>query len=158
MTTTEKFERFNGILEGEGIRASLAYLLGLTDYRFISIFRFDGNKVRSVVHHDIDTPDVLETAEEDIDSTYCCYVRDTRGIFTTANALLDDRLGDHTKRATLSAYCGFPVMDPAGHVEGTLCHYDVVPRNPGQIDMELMLLVCSTLQRSGKIPAYPAAK
>lgn len=69
MTMTEKFERFNGILDGEGIRASLVYLQGLTDYRFISIFRFDGNTVRSVVHHDIDAPDVLETAEESIDST-----------------------------------------------------------------------------------------
>lgn len=157
MTTTEKFEKFNGILDGEGIRASLVYLLGLTDYRFISIFRFDANKVRSVVHYDVEAPQVLETAEEAIDSTYCCYVRDTQGLFTTANAFLDDRLGDHAKRATLPAYCGFPVMDPDGRVEGTLCHYDVVPRDPGQIDMELMLLVCSALQRGGKIPAYPAS-
>ena len=156
MTTTEKFEKFNGILDGEGIRASLVYLLGLTDYRFISIFRFDGDKVRSVVHYDVDAPQVLATEEEAIDSTYCCYVRDTQGLFTTANAFLDDRLGDHAKRPTLSAYCGYPVMDSEGRVEGTLCHYDVVPRDPGQIDMELMLLVCSAIQQRGKIPAYPA--
>lgn len=49
-------------------------------------------------------------------------------------------------------------MDPAGHIYGTLCHYDVVPRDPGQIDMELMLLVCSALQQGGKIPAYFASK
>ena len=60
--------------------------------------------------------------------------------------------------ATLPAYCGFPVMDPENHVEGTLCHYDVVACDPGQIDMQLMLLVCSALQRGGKIPAYPATK
>ena len=157
MTTTEKFEQFHGILAGEGIRASLAYLVGLTDYRFISIFRFDGNKVRSVVHYDINAPHVLATQEETIDSTYCCYVRDNQGLFTTANALLDERLGSHAKRAMLSAYCGYPVMDSEGRVEGTLCHYDVVPRDPGQIDMELMLLVCSALQQGGKIPAYPAS-
>lgn len=84
----------------------------------------------------------------------------TQGLFTTANAFLDDRLGDHVKSATLSAYCGhcgYPVMDSEGRVEGTLCHYDVVPRDPEKIDMELMLRVCSALQQGGKIPAYPAS-
>ena len=36
-------------------------------------------------------------------------------------------------------------MTPEGEILGTLCYYDQVPRDPAQLDLELMLRVASSL-------------
>ena len=38
-TTDQAFKRFSDTFDAEGLRAALAYLLRLTDFRFIAIFR-----------------------------------------------------------------------------------------------------------------------
>jgi hypothetical protein len=48
-----------------------------------------------------------------------------------------------------------PLMDSAGTLLGTLCHYDLVPRDPKQVDLELMLNVASFLTLGGHVPPYP---
>ena len=151
----ETFARFAATLEAAGLRAALAYLLGLTDYRFIAIFCFDGDKANAAVYVDRDNPDVLGVDEAPASATYCCYVRDSRGVFSTANAMSDPRLIDHAEREVVMSYCGVPVMTPEGEILGTLCHYDVVPRDPDQVDLMLILQVASLLGRSGLVPPYP---
>jgi hypothetical protein len=47
-------------------------------------------------------------------------------------------------------------MDSEGTLLGTLCHYDLVPRDPSTIDLELMLQVASTLARRDLVPPYPS--
>ena len=149
------FARFAEILEREGPRPALAWLLLRSDYRFIGIFRFEGGKATAAVHYDRENPEVLRCAEVPDTATYCCYVRDSRGAFVTANALTDARLDDHPARESVLAYCGVPVMDPEGVLLGTLCHYDLVPRDPEQLDLPLLLQVTSTLARGGHVPPYP---
>ena len=153
----ETFVRFAATLEASGLRAALTYLLGLTDYRFIAIFRFDGDKANAAVYVDCDNPDVLGVDEAPASATYCCYVRDSRGVFSTANAMSDPRLIDHAEREVVMSYCGVPVMTPEGEILGTLCHYDVVPRDPNQVDLMLVLQVASLLGRRGLVPPYPQA-
>ena len=46
-------------------------------------------------------------------------------------------------------------MDASGEILGTLCHYDLVPRNPEQIDLELIIQVASALAQGGHVPPYP---
>ncbi len=104
---------------------------------------------------DRENPEVQHLDEVPADATYCCYVRDSGGAFTTANALLDERLKGHAAQATVLSYCGVPVMDSAGTLIGTLCHYDLVPRDPAQIDMALMLRVASELAYGQHVPPYP---
>ena len=58
-------------------------------------------------------------------------------------------------RDTVPSYCGIPIVDPEGELIGTLCHYDLVPRDPESLDLELLLQVSSALARSGLIPPYP---
>lgn len=154
-STDEAFARFSSTLQASGVRAALAGLLGLTDYRFIGIFRFDGDRANAAVFFDRENPEVQHLDEVPADSTYCCYVRDSGGAFTTANALLDERLKGHAAQATVLSYCGVPVMDSAGTLIGTLCHYDLVPRDPAQIDMALMLRVASELAYGQHVPPYP---
>lgn len=149
------FNRFEAVLAETGVRDSLAYLLTLTDYRFIGIFRFLNGMASAAVHFDRENPSVLRAQEVPDTATYCCYVRDSKGAFMTVHAMLDPRTEGHPAREAVPAYCGVPVMDPDGNVLGTLCHYDLVPRDPAQVDLQLMLEVASTLARGGHVPPYP---
>ena len=153
--TQESFEIFADVLHGQGVRKSLAYLVGLTDYRFIGIWRFLGGRANAAVHYDRENPAILHAEEVPDTATYCCYVRNSKGVFMTAHALLDPRTACHPAREAVPAYCGVPIMDASGEILGTLCHYDLVPRNPEQIDLELIIQVASALAQGGHVPPYP---
>ncbi len=154
LSSDEAFDNFSLALQQRGVRDALKVLVELTDYRFISIFRFSDGKAKSVVHVDRHDLSQMQTDEVADTATYCCYVRDTGGNFTTADALIDPRTADHPAREVVRAYCGIPVMTPEGELLGTLCHYDTEPRLAGQIDLELMLRVSSALAYGNHIPAY----
>lgn len=158
INTVRDFEQFQDILHARGVRDALAYLVGLTDYRFIGIWRFQDGKADAAVHFDKENPDALRAQEVADNATYCCYVRDSKGAFKTAHALLDPRTEGHPAREAVPTYCGVPVMDSSGVLLGTLCHYDLVPRDPEQIDLELMFAVASALAQGGHVPPYPAAQ
>jgi GAF domain-containing protein len=153
--TRQAFQHFEHTLDTRGVRAALAYIVSQSDYRFISVFQFRDDKAMAALHFDREHPEQLRSPEVPDTATYCCYVRDSRGVFTTANAMLDARLADHVSRANVLAYCGVPVMDAEGQLLGTLCHYDVVPRNPEQLDLALLIEVASALARGGHVPPYP---
>jgi GAF domain-containing protein len=156
-STADAYASFDSILSQSGARAALAYVSSLSDYRFIGIFRFRDTRATSVIHFDREQPEVLQAAEVPETATYCCFVRDSRGSFTTVDALADPRLTDHAARDAVRAYCGIPVIDAEGNLLGTLCHYDVVPRDAEQLDLELLVQVASTLAQGGHVPPYPAA-
>ncbi len=149
------FDEFSRTLSSSGLRPALAYLLSLTDYRFIAIFRFENGKANAAVYVDRENPEVLGVAEVPEQATYCCFVRDSGGVFMTADSMQDPRVEGHVARAAVRAYCGVPVMDAEGAMMGTLCHYDVVPRDPKQIDLELMVQVASALAYGDHVPPYP---
>lgn len=153
----QAFEAFVETLHTDSLRLALATLLQRTDYRFIGLWRFQDGKANAVVHFDRKNPEILRVDEIPDDATYCCYVRDSHQPFTTADARTDARLAQHPARDDVLTYCGVPVMDSAGHVLATLCHYDVVPRDPAQVDLELMLNVAGFLALEGRVPPYPDA-
>lgn len=149
------FADFVVSLKADGLRASLASLLHLTDYRFIGIWRFEDGKANAVVHYDRENPEQTTAEEVPDTATYCCFVRESGMPFKTPNALLDERTARHPARDKVLTYCGVPVMDSWGNILGTLCHYDVVPRDPEQVNVELMLRVASYLALGGHVPPYP---
>jgi len=153
--TAVAFSVFSRLLETDGLRAAMYSLLRLTDHRFISIFRFQDGMATSAVH--VDREDLTDTQAGDVPdtATYCCYVRDSQGAFATADAMLDPRTVNHAAREAVRSYCGIPILDPAGGLIGTLCHYDFAPRDAGQLDLELMLQAASAIERSGLVPPYP---
>ena len=153
--TRASFKKFKEALDTDGLRTGLAFLLGLTDYRFIGIWRFNAGHANAAVHFDRENPAVLHAQEVPDSATYCCYVRDSNGVFMTAHAMLDPNTEGHPARDAVQAYCGVPVMDPEGNLLGTLCHYDLVPRDPDQVDIDLMLEVASTLASGNHVPPYP---
>lgn len=147
----EAFARFSATLVASNLRNALAYLLSLTTYRFIAIFTFQDGLARAAIYYDKENPQDDYTRQAIDSSTYCCYVRDSQGVFMTANAMLDARTTDHPQREIIPAYCGIPILDAEGVILGTLCHYDVVPRDPEQIDLPLMLSVASALARGNHV-------
>lgn len=154
-STTYKFSRFSATLNSSGLRVALAELLLQTDYRFIAIFRFNGERATSVAFFDRENPDILETPEVSVNATYCCIARDSRGAFVTGDSLQDLRLLEHAARERVRSYCGIPILNAEGGILGTLCHYDRVPRDPSQIDLSLMLEIASALAYGNHVPPYP---
>ncbi len=155
--TGDTFRAFEASLRDRGMRAALASLLLRTDYRFIAIFRFQDGRAAAAAFFDREAPEQLTAEEVPDTATYCCFVRDGNGSFTTVDALVDPRLAAHPAREAVRAYCGVPIIDAEGQLLGTLCHYDTVPRDPSQIDLELMVLVAGLLAQGGHVPPYPTA-
>jgi GAF domain-containing protein len=153
--TRQDFARFAVTMSTDGLREALAGLLKRTDYRFIGIWRFENGKANAAVHYDREHPEVLTATEVPDTATYCCFVRESEAPFMTPNALIDARLAAHPAREQVLSYCGVPLMDSSGTLLGTLCHYDLVPRDPEQVDLELMLNVASYLTLGGHVPPYP---
>ncbi len=155
--TDRTFAIFSDILHGEGARAALAYVLSLSDYRFIGVFGFQNQCATSLIHYDRENPSIRQAGEVGEHDTYCSFVRDQVGEFSTVDALADKRLISHVARQAVRAYFGFPILDPDGRVLASFCHYDVVPRDPGQLDVELLVRVAGSLRQGNHIPAYPRA-
>lgn len=154
--TASAFAKFVVTHRTQGLRAALATLVKMTDYRFIGLWRFQDGKANAVVHYDREDPSKTTTQEVPDTATYCCFVRDTKAPFKTPNALIDERLASHSAREQVTTYCGVPVMDSLGNVLATLCHYDVVPRDPDQVNLELMLMVAAYVANNGNLPHYPS--
>jgi GAF domain-containing protein len=152
--TRERFARFSAILSTSGLRSALADVLTETDYRFIALFRLSGGYANAAVFYDRMQPDVLLAQEVPATATYCAFTRDAKLPFVTADSLVDSRLDDHVARESVRAYCGIPILTPEGEFLGTLCHYDVVPRDPAQVDMALMCEIASALEQGGHVPPY----
>ena len=153
--TAVAFNVFANLLETDGIRAALYSVLRLSKYRFISIFRFKDGKATSCVHVDRENLGVTQAGEVADTATYCCFVRNAERAFVTADATSDPRTAGHPARDAVRSYCGIPIFEPQGELIGTLCHYDLCPQDPEQLDLELLLQVSSALAQSGKVPPYP---
>lgn len=156
--TAAAFNVFASLLTSDGIRTALYSILRRSDYRFIGIFRFKDGKATSAVHVDRENLGDTQAGEVDDTATYCSYVRNEGRPFVTADASTDERTLGHAAREAVLAYCGIPIFHPDGELLGTLCHYDVVPRDPELLDLELLIQVSSALEQSGLIPAYPEAQ
>lgn len=153
--TVVAFNVFANLLSTDGIRAALYSVLRRSNYRFISIFRFRDGLATSAVHVDREDLSVTQASEVPDTATYCHYVRESGRPFVTAQASSDARTVGHPSRDVVLSYCGIPIFEPEGALIGVLCFHDVVPREPDQLDLELLVQVSSALAQSGLVPPYP---
>lgn len=154
--TAVAFNVFASLLATDGLRAALYALLRRSDYRFVSIFRFKDGMATSVVHVDREDLALTQAAEVPDTATYCSYVRAAQAPFVTVEAGEDARTEGHAAREVVPAYCGIPLYTPEGDFLGTLCFYDMVPRDPEQLDLELLVQAASAIVRHGDLPDYPS--
>ncbi|CAN7710994.1 GAF domain-containing protein [Acidovorax sp. LjRoot66] len=157
-SSSATFADFVLTAKNRSVRDALARLLLMTDFRYIGIWRFQGGMANAAVHFDRQDPSAMSAVEVSQNATYCCYVRESGKPFKTPHALVDERLNSHPARSAVASYVGVPVMDSNGTIVGTLCHYDLVPRDVAQVDTKLMLLVASYLTLNDLVPPYPTAK
>lgn len=153
--TAVAFNVFAKLLNSSGIRPALYSVLRQSDFRFISIFRFNEGMATSSVHVDREDLAVTQAAEVPETATYCHYVRDTQRAFVTADAASDARTENHPSKDVVRSYCGMPILEPNGTLVGVLCLHDLVPREPEKLNLDLLLQVSNALASPGLVPPYP---
>lgn len=119
-----ELERFKDTLKGGGLQAGLASLNLRVSHRYTAAFRFVGQSMRAVKLHDKAAEPIPDAFDEvPIGDSFCQFVmRD--GQFRTGNTALDQRLNGHAYQGVLLSYHGVPLLDNAGQLFGTLCHFD----------------------------------
>lgn len=140
---------FTRTLEKDGLRSALYSLLRKTDYRYATLFRFDGNLNRAVIHLDrqnlmAELPQAFPIAQ-----SYCQYIKDSARPFVTAVASEDEATVDHAKRDVFDAYCGIPILAADGTLAGSLCYYDEEPRQLDEVQLELLLFAATKIEETG---------
>lgn len=152
------FATFERTLASQGLRAALATLIEHTPFRYVGIWRFEGDESAAAAHVDREHPDELRAGPVPSTATYCSNVRAAREPFVLADSADDARVAAHPAREAVRAYVGVPLVTPEGEILGTLCCYDAVPRATAQIDLALMAEVSSHLVYRGLVPPYPRAE
>lgn len=152
LPAAQAFEQFNDYLQAEGLRSALAFLLCLSQFRCIGIYRPEPGPAGVLVHVDRQCPAAtLALIPQTVLDT--CHLRDERGVLTTVAALR----GESAPSAWHACSCGLPILDPEGRLLGTLCHHDETPRPCDELDLLLLLQVTSAIARSGLLEASPGA-
>lgn len=87
----------------------------------------------------------------------CCGCgRDSTGMLMTAYAKRDPRTAGQLARPNVPVCCGVPIT--YRRVFGTLCHCDVVPRDPAPFDLALLGAVAGALARGHHVPPCPSPR
>lgn len=128
MNVQAHLRHLRAVLRAHDLRGAVMYLNSLTRHRFTSLYRFDDAMLRNVVFFDRQNPEALSCDDLPVLASYCVFVRDGSCTFRVDDSQSDDRLGLHSKRPEVRAYCGVPLMDEDGRMFGTICHFDTVPR------------------------------
>lgn len=128
----------------EGLDAGLRALNARVPHRYTGVYRFEGDLMRNLVLVDKAgeaRPEQL--AAVPFQDSFCQYVL-REGEFRTADTREDRRLDGHAYQGVLLSYHGVPVLDDAGELFGSLCHFD--PENKELSDVEF-----ATMQRVARV-------
>ena len=147
-------ERFAGRLERDGLHTALGYLNSRTRFRYTGAYRLSPPLLCSIGIFDRENPALSLRAEVEMSTTYCSIVGATGRALAVEHAATDPRVRTHPAREQFAAYCGVPLIGPAGEAFGTLCHYDARPRIGTADHLELMhrvapLVASYVLSREG---------
>ena len=119
----DEIAAFATLLQQQGVHAALGYLNHRTPHRYTSVFRFDGDMLRSEALFDRNKPDVRTGADAPLAATYCSLVGRTEAPVQILDTAVDPQaLGINTP---VISYCGALIRDGQGKAFGTLCHYDL---------------------------------
>ncbi len=122
------------------------YLNQQSAHRFSALYRFEDKMLRNLYFFDRQNPAVSSMPEIPVLASYCVFVRDSGRKFCVEQANEDARVAGHPKRLEIQAYCGVPLLDRYGKMFGTVCHFDVDPRQTETADIELMEHLADVLQ------------
>lgn len=104
--------------------AGLDFLNARVAHRFTGVYQLVSGVLHNTYLHDKQgeiIPEFLQAVP--LADSFCQFVlRD--GLFCTVNTALDGRLDGHKYQGVLGSYHGVPLLNNAGELYGTLCHFD----------------------------------
>ena len=130
--------KFARILERQGVHEALRFLNSRASHRFTGLYRFEAETLRNIALLDAEVPAVTKGDDVPREATYCSIVGVFERPFTTEDAKRDSRLREHPARDSVRSYCGVLLRSPGGQPYGTLCHFDLVPRDVPVEELPLM--------------------
>jgi len=142
------FAELKTVLATDGVRGAVRYLNSLTPHRFTSLYHFDGPILSNITFYDRQNPDLDSSEDIPVEASYCVFVRDRREKFIVPDASSDQRVKDHPKRGVLKRYCGVPLLDAAGQMFGSICHFDFEPGRVADKEVELLERLAELLRGS----------
>ncbi|RCJ26003.1 hypothetical protein A6770_26925 [Nostoc minutum NIES-26] len=143
----DSLRELRSILVRQDIRAAVIFLNGLTEHRFTSLYQFDEETLHNICFFDRENPTQELTPDIPVMASYCVFVRNSCGTFTTPNSLLDDRVRDHPKQQAVQSYCGVPLLDEDSKMFGTICHFDFRPIAISNANVALMEAVAPLIRQ-----------
>ena len=147
MTRTELLAVFRDTLVSDDLFAPLRLLNETTDYRFTGIYWLDGKWVKSVLLFDREHPNVQIGHDVLWDESYCRITATDGVACEITNSLTDARLTTHGAREAVQCYCAVLLRSPEGKPLGTICHYDVRPRQTPAGGVETLKALQSQVEK-----------
>jgi hypothetical protein len=145
MNTTDALAGLEAALTSGGMRAALAFLNAMNEYRFTALYRYEDPILRNLYFYDRENPDVEETDDFPVEVTYCVFVRKDGLPFVLEDSLHDARVNGHPAQQRVKSYCGVALVDDYGRTFGTMCHFDCVPVSAQDKQAELMEVLAPLL-------------
>ncbi|CAN5233389.1 hypothetical protein BH10PSE18_BH10PSE18_26910 [soil metagenome] len=140
-------DEFLALCEKYGVAAAMLALNRRVPHRYTAAYRLEGDRLRNVELIDKageDRPEYL--AEVPFETSFCQFVlRDGR--FLTSDSSLDSRLDGHPYKGVMVAYHGVPIVDEAGGLLGTLCHFDIEKQPFTESDFAHLQAVARVIHR-----------
>ena len=154
LRATRPSHRIGDVLEAlqqGGVLGGLTALNQGVPHRYSGIFKLDGELLRNTHMFDKQgqlRPESLETVV--LSESFCQVVlRD--GFLLVEHSGRDDRLATSPYQNVVVAYHGVPILDNAGELSGTLCHFDLVEQSLSDEEF-----VC--LQEAARLFAAPLSR
>ena len=121
-----ELDDFEEVLCSQGAYAALKFLNQRVSHRFSAIYRLDKDDLEIVQLIDkLDDAATTPASRVPFSQSFCeVAIRETS--FKTSNSALDKKLDGLPNQGVLLSYVGLPLMQDAGNLYGTLCHYDTI--------------------------------
>jgi hypothetical protein len=142
--------KFQAAVQGASLVQGLAFLVGLTNYRFAGIWRFERGDQTALAHCDRQDPGAPLLGRWPGTCSGCLFMHSRVGVKT-----LDELLGIRGKRRSRN-YHSVPIIDSNGELLATLCLHDTVVRNAVPGEAELLDRVAAFLAERRALLMDPA--
>lgn len=119
------------------LRLALEDLNRLAKCRFTAFFRFGERGLTNLILVDRNDATAAPMDTVPVDQSYCMFVQQSQDAFIVNDSLVDDRLGNHSKRPVVRSYVGYPIKIDGQSTFGTICHFDFEVVN---ISAEVLML------------------
>ncbi|MEO8359606.1 MAG: ATP-binding protein [Vicinamibacteria bacterium] len=148
MARAQTLAKFEKELGANGVQEALRFLNNRTAHRFTGVYRFDPPTLHNLALLDAKDRAVAQGENPPMEATYCSIVGTFERPFTSEDTLQDERLRAHPARESVRSYCGVLLRREDGTPFGTLCHFDLVPRDVPVAELALMEAAAPLLMKA----------